>query len=421
MSTLTFRDNLPKFRRRYAAMRTKSARGRVLDTLCGTYGCSRKYLNKLLRGTRGYRPRRGRGSTYGEEPRKLLGKLWIAAGRPCAEYLRPMLGRTAEDYRALGWDVDGEALAQVMRMSVSTIGRALRREGVSWRRRNKSSGSNTLKSMIPECPGCELPERDLGTCQVDTVVLCGGDMSGSFFSICTLTDALTQWFECAPAWNHGGGNTARAVTAIIARLPFDIHHLHPDNGPEFINHVFIAAITRALRGGGISRSRPCRKNDNCRIEQKNGSVIREYFADIRFDSAGQLDALAGVCADIALYTNLFRPCKKLVSKRRRDGRGVKYVKVYDKPATPLRRLSALDHDDPRTGRYLELYGRMNSIALYRSIQGQLRRLVRELRSPAAGCGGIPPPPAAEPVSGSETKHGLCNRSVSPHLKEAVCS
>ena len=91
------------------------------------------------------------------------------------------------------------------------------------------------------------------------------------------------------------------------------------------------------------------------------------------------------------------------------------------PSWPLRRLSALDHDDPKIGRYLELYGRMNSIALYRSIQGQLRRLVRELRSPAAGCGGIPPPPAAEPVSGSETKHGLCNRSVSPHLKEAVCS
>jgi hypothetical protein len=69
----------------------------------------------------------------------------------------------------------------------------------------------------------------------------------------------------------------------------------------------------------LSRSRAYRKNDNCRIEQKNGSVIREYFSDIRFDDAEQYSSLEALCRDIALYTNLFRPCKKLISKKRRAG------------------------------------------------------------------------------------------------------
>jgi len=418
MSTLTFRDNLPKFKQQYAAMRTKTAKGKILDSICHTYGCTRKYLIKLLRGTREYRPHRGRGPSYGEEPRKLLGRLWVAAGRPCPEYLKTMIARTASDYSALGNEVPADALKKVLRMSVSTIGRSLKHQGVAGRRRNKTSGKNSLMSLIPECPGSELPEDLVGTCQVDTVVLCGGNMAGSFFSIGSLTDALTQWFECAPTWNHGGENTARAVMSIIGRLPFDIHHLHPDNGPEFINRIFIGRISEIITGCRISRSRPYRKNDNCRIEQKNGSVVREYFSDIRFDRIEHYDALMRVCKDISLYTNLFRPCKKLVLKKRKAGKGVKYIKKYDKPATPLERLSAQKPDDPRVLKYLGLYKDTNSIALYKSIQRQLRSLVRDLHS-VEECDGIPPPPSTESPPKTKPSVRLC--SVSTHLTDAVCN
>ena len=418
MSTLTFRDNLAKFKQQYAAMRTKTAKGKTLDSLCQTYGCSRKYLNKLLRGKRVYRPHRGRGPSYGEEERKLLGRLWAAAGRPCPEYLKTMLARTASDYSALGNEVRADALGKVLRMSVSTIGRSLKRDGVAGYRRNKTSGMNALKSSIPECPGSELPEDSVGTCQVDTVFLCGGNMAGSFFSIGSLTDALTQWFECAPTWNHGGENTAQAMLSIVRRLPFDILHMHPDNGSEFINYIFIGKLAEAVTGCRISRSRAYRKNDNCRIEQKNGSVVREYFSDIRFDRIEQYDALKKVCMDIALYTNLFRPCKKLVSKRRKESKGVRYIKKYDKPSTPLERLLAVKPADPRVRRYLDQYSKTNSITLYKSIQSQLRRLVRELHSVEGGS-GIPQPPSTE--SAVRPHSTFRHRSVSTHLTEAVCN
>lgn len=70
MSELTFRDKLPQYRRQYGAMRSKRARGALLDRLIEEYQCERKYLIKLLRGKRNYRARRGRGAPTVNPPRR---------------------------------------------------------------------------------------------------------------------------------------------------------------------------------------------------------------------------------------------------------------------------------------------------------------------------------------------------------------
>jgi hypothetical protein len=306
--------------------------------------------------------------------------LWRAAGMPCAEYLKPMLAKVARDYAALGGAVEEDDLAQVLRMSASTIGRVVRGAGAAHNpaSRNKRSGKNALRASIPEMPGSHLPEDKPGTCQVDSVALCGGNMAESFFHIATLTDAATQWFECAPSWNRGEASTTRAMGSIRARLPFDMLHCHPDNGTEFINHLFVNAIAGFEPRVQLSRSRPYRKNDNCRIEQKNGSVIRQWFSDIRFDEHSQLGELEQICRDIALYTNLFVPCKKLMFKQLKPGKGVKYRNRYDKPATPLERLRRFSPDDPRVSECVCLREQTNSIRLYKSIHQRLRQLVRGL-------------------------------------------
>jgi hypothetical protein len=267
-------------------------------------------------------------------------------------------------------------------MSASTIGRAIRALPlVRSAKRNKRSGANALMRSIPEMPGSQLPEDTPGTCQIDSVALCGGSMAESFFYLVTLTDAATQWFECAPSWNRSSQATSRAMAAIHGRLPFEITHIHPDNGSEFINRLFIRAMAALIPALQLSRSRPYHKNDNCRIEQKNGSIIRDYFSDIRFDRHSHRAALETLCCDIALYTNLFRPCKKLIYKQRKEEKGVKYVKRYDAPRTPLERLSEfLPHDDPKLLDYLRQPDSINSITLMKSIQNRLRALVREVTS-----------------------------------------
>ena len=416
MSESTFKERLPFLKRQYAAMRTKRAKGRLLDSVTSCFTMDRKYLIKLLTGRRCYRNHAGRGPTYSPGACRLVIALWREAGRPCGDYLQAAVARLLADYADCGHDIGGHDRAQALRMSASTIKRIIRRQGgpPPPRRRNRHSGDSALKRGIPALPGRELPEDVTGTCQIDTVMLCGGDMSGQFFSLATLTDSLTQWFECAPCWNHGAAATSAAVAAIHARLPFDIRHLHPDNGGEFINHIFIGDMAELVTGGSISRSRPYRKNDNCRIEQKNGSVARIYFGDLRCDDPSQHELLAEICRDIAAYTNFFAPSRKLVRKvRSADAKGVKYVKTYDAPATPLDRLDRAAPDDPRVIRLKSARDGINGIRLLKSIHRRLRRLVREMHS-GLDCGGIPPP------SSPEQADGQVHLSVSMHLTEPVC-
>jgi transposase InsO family protein len=331
-----------------------------------------------------------------------------------------MLPKLADDFAALGHALPPDDLAHVLKMSASTAGRMLRAlPGPRPAKRNKRSGAAALKKSIPEMPGSQLPEAAPGACQIDSVALCGGNMAESFFHIATLTDAATQWFECAPSWNRSAAATTRAMTNIHGRLPFAVVHLHSDNGSEFINTLFLQAMEKLIPGMQLSRSRPYRKNDNCRIEQKNGSVIRDYFGDLRFDRHEHYDALEALCRDIALYTNLFRPCKKLVSKERKACKGVKYAKRYDAPRTPLERLSDFLADgDPKRLSLQRQRAALNAITLLKSIRRQLRVLARELSKPPLG-GGAPPPKGGLRVPSFAP--GATSRSVSTHLTDAPTS
>ena len=410
MSDATFRDRLPQLRRSYAAMRTRKAKTRLVDSILLPFPFERKYLIKLLSGNRGYRGHRGRAPDYGKDLTPILLTLWRAAGRPCAEHLHARLPRLAADHLALGRDIPGAHLALLRRISPSTIGRLLKsHRHEKPRKSNRHSGIQKLKDAIPALPGRELPEDTPGTFQLDTVSLCGGITTGSFFHIATLTDAATQWFECAPSWNHSAMAATRAMATATGRLPMPVHHAHPDNGSEFINHLFVNSLAALHPGARLTRSRPYRKNDNCRIEQKNGSVIRAHFGDIRLDDATLQPRLDTLCRDIALYTNLFNPSKKLIRKTRdTDRKGVHYRKRYDKPQTPLDRLAAHPGADPgRTRPYLELRERTNSILLLRSIKSQLRGIVKKTNAPSGG--GMPPPDGVRPAP----------PSVSTHLTDAL--
>ncbi len=417
MADCTFRGLLGRYRRQYAAMQTKQARKKRLDALQQLYPIERKYLIKLLNGKRNYRPHRGRGASYPvEELRPLVKDLWEAGGYPCAEYFHARLQRLLDEWQAEGHIVPDKHIRALNTMSISTLGRILKQLPHPFgRRANKRSGSQrALSASIPACAGHDLPEDRIGTCQVDTVALCGGRMSESFFYIATLTDAHSQWFECAPAWNHSARATSQAMQHIHARLPFDIHHLHPDNGSEFINHLFIQAVGRLIPGVAWSRSRPYHKNDNCRIEQKNGSVIRRFLGDIRLDDVEQSPALERVCRDISLYINLFEPCKKLVSKKRqRTKKGIRYIKRYDQPQTPLDRLVHIHGtDDPRIQAYLLLREQSTSIQLLRSIHKQIGRIFRQAQKMKGGGGRH----AATPLPSRPPSRPL---SVSMHLTDAL--
>jgi transposase InsO family protein len=177
--------------------------------------------------------------------------------------------------------------------------------------------------------------RGPGWFEADTVAHSGGSMEGCFAYTLTFTDTDSQWTELRAIWNRGGHATALRVREIEQALPFSIKGVNTDNGPEFLNGHLIRHFQE--RGVVIpqSRSRPYHKNDNAHVEQKNASHVRSLLGYERFDDPDCIEQLNEILVLHSCWTNLFRPCMKLVSKIKE---GHRYKKKYDRPMTPAQRV-----------------------------------------------------------------------------------
>jgi hypothetical protein len=389
-------------RRAYSKLKSKKAKSAAIDDFCQVTGAERKYAIRLLTGNRRYRDHAGRGKTYTPGAEALFLRLRRASGRMTPQYLVTVAARQMAALRELE-HVDEAAAAQVLRMSASTMERILRKHPrEAPRRRNRRSGANAPASSVPCVPGEALPPAAPGDTQADTVALCGGDMSGNFFWILTLTDRLTQWTELRCVWNRGAAATREGLADAEAAFPFPLTAMHSDSGLEFLNaHVLGYARDRA-RPLAFTRSRPGNKNDNARVEQKNASVAREYFGYERIDRFGLKKDMDVLCAKISLYNNLFRPCKRLVSKKKRpDSHG--FSKRYDKPVTPLERAAASGGAQPDAIRRLTaLREKINPIRLLEDIRRRhaliLRKQNKLAKREAQGMttpGSVPCPPSQD--------------------------
>lgn len=199
----------------------------------------------------------------------------------------------------------------------------------------------------------------------------------------------------------------RISTQMVRRIPFDVRKIHPDGGGEFINDLFLKHIAKAMPDAKIMRSRPGRPNDNCRVEQKNGSILRGFLKDWRLGDETMQRDLDWIAEHLALYVNLFVPTKRLLSKNAVEGKGVKYQYRYDVPRTPLERLREVDPGNPNLAQLDKTYSMTNSVSLLALIQRKIASVIR--RSSSLGSSSEPPP------DGTASKA----TSVSSHLTNGV--
>ena len=116
-----------------------------------------------------------------------------------------------------------------------------------------------------------------------------------------------------------------------------------DNGGEFIN----TALLKWCQSENIqfTRTRAYRKNDNCFVEQKNNSCVRNFTGYDRFGTPSHRDVLATLYHSLCPLLNYFIPTIKLLSKKRV---GAKIKKVYDKNIlSPYQRLLASEDLDDK--------------------------------------------------------------------------
>jgi len=212
----------------------REVQGRLLDDLEQLTGLHRKSLVRLLRSTDlARRPRaRQRGREYGSAVDDALRVIWETLDYVCAERLTPALVRTAQCLARHGeLRLDAALVEQLGQISIATVQRRLRRLSQDTPRlpRRGPAPANRVARTIP-MKRIAWDEAAPGHFEVDLVHHSGPVTEGDYVHTLQMVDVATGWSERVAVL----GRSQRAMEAgfqrILARLPFPVLELHPDNG-----------------------------------------------------------------------------------------------------------------------------------------------------------------------------------------------
>lgn len=383
-------------RERYRRAR-KEQKGKILDEFTQVTGYHRKAAIRLLGHgpCRPPRKRRATRSRYGPEVIDALVRVWEASDRLCSKRLKPFMGEMVHAMRVHGeLQIDGQVAESLCQISPATIDRLLR----PWRRRGGRRPLSTtrpgtlLKSSIPIRTFADWTEGRPGFVEVDLVAHCGESTQGFYLNTLSVVDVATSWCECMPVWGKGQQRVRSGIHRVRQQLPFPLLGLDCDNGSEFINHhLFTYCHDEKI---AFTRSRPYKENDNCHVEQKNGSVVRRLIGHDRYNSHQAYKCLELLYLCLRQYVNFFQPTMKLVSKSRH---GAKVHKVYDTAKTPYQRLLDSGVLTPEQERRLATsYDHLNPVQLLSWIHGHQEKLW-QLAAPS------PAHPATHPTLTTPTR------------------
>jgi len=383
----------------------RRGRSQLLDEAERVTKLHRKTVIRLLRGHLQRKPRtRQRGRSYGPQVEYAVRLVARTLDYPCAERLQPALLSTASSLIRHGeLQLSAEILESLERISVSTVGRMvhrMRRDGLQPRlARTRPSAPNLLTRSIP---AGRLPRHlpDPGHFEVDLVHHCGATTTGQYTHTLQLIDVATGWSERVAILGRSFLVMQDAFERLLARLPFPILELHPDNGLEFFNRFLLRYWHQAVPHLTLSRSRPFHKNDNPLVEEKNGSLVRGYIGFARLDTVAQTNLLNQIYDRMWLLHNFFHPVMRqrpdpAPTARRYDLPRPAFDRLCQTPALPAGRQALLT----------DLRQATNALKLRDEVHALLDRLSRL--------------PNAKPAKPQDVHRTLFNPGL--RLPEAVAS
>ena len=382
--------------REYSKRYTRSNKGDksiLLDEFKRLTGYRRDYASFLLRnwGKRVYfsggrvvvigdfvkrRSGSGRKKKYAGSELSVLIQFWELLNYPCGKRLKeeiaPLLVKAGE-FGEL--NITSDTSSKLLEMSSSTIDRLLSpaRKKYELKCRARTKPGSLLKRNIQIRTGVDWDEDEPGFMEIDLVSHDGGNVTGDFCQTLNCVDIKSRWVEFACVRNKAQSWVFEALVGIRGELPFPLRGIDSDNGSEFINNP----LYKYCKDNGIifTRSRPYRKNDNCFVEQKNYTAIRNNVGYYRYDTVEQMDVLNELYSHLRLFINYFQPTMKLIEKYRIRS---KIIKKYDKPKTPYQRLLEIDKiSDLKKKELMEIYRNLNPFELKRNIH-RLRDKVEKM-------------------------------------------
>lgn len=314
-----------------------SEKNRLLDGFQTATGYSRKHCIKLLRSEDSFekKQRAPKSTPYNEDVKNALSVIWQAASCICSKRLIPFLPDFIPALERFGHiTLQDDTRESLLTLSPATADRLLKSERQRLGRSMSMTRRGTLlRRQIAVRTFADWDDAVPGFFEADLVAHNGGNASGHFIHTLTLTDISSGWTECMPVIRKTDDNVLAALEKIRQRLPMPLIGLDTDNGTEFINHNLSKYCER--ENITFTRSRVFKSNDQCHVEEKNGSVVRKFVGFRRFEGEWLCWLMKEIYELTSLYVNYFQPSLKLESKERTD----KHVtKRYLKARTPCQRL-----------------------------------------------------------------------------------
>jgi hypothetical protein len=364
---------------RYQAAR-RTEKSSILDEFCRTCGYNRKYAIALLRDPPAKRTaavKRTRARIYGKDVSSSLVKVWEASDRLCAKRLVPFLPELLEVLqRHKELELPTDMRTKLLAVSAATADRLLQpvRRQMNWRGLTTTKPGTILRRQIAVRTANDWSEDDPGYFEADLVAHCGTSTHGEYLNSLVLTDVATGWVEMEALLNKNQISVTSAIERIRKRLPFPTKGIDSDNGSEFIN----GTLHRYCKEHNITftRCRPYKKNDQCRVEQKNWSVVRQRIGYARYEGSTECRHLACIYSYLRPFTNYLQPSVKLISVTRDGG---KVHKTHDAAQTPYRRLIAKQLDEDTLKQLSEYYLTLNPVLLRKEYAAAFNRLEQAAR------------------------------------------
>ncbi len=337
---------LRKMQKRYREA-NRQEKKQLLNEMEAVTELHRKSIIRLMSGGLQRRKRkRERGPRYKGEVVHALRVIAESLDWVCAERLQPNLVWTAEHLAAHGeLETTPEMLGQLGTISVASVRRLLQGQPQTRPRlpRKRPEQANRLKRGVP---AGRIPwqEQEPGHFEVDLVHHCGPSASGEYVHTLQMVDVATGWSERVAILGRSYLVVEDAFKRVLARLPFPMVEVHPDNGSEFLNDHLVRFWKDKAQVEQLSRSRPWYKNDNRFVEQKNDTLVRAYLGYDRLDTVTQTNLLNQLYALMGTYYNFFQPVMRLAEKTVLPVAGSRYSRIqrrFDQASTPLDRLLRL--------------------------------------------------------------------------------
>ena len=358
-------------------------KSRLLNEAVLVTGRSRKQLIRLLGEPKDVIGRKKPSGRHRRYPRELLlphiRRLWIAMERISSKRMKAAYVDWLPFYEHPEFNSQVQLLIE--QMSASTLERFLRILRGELKANKGLSTTYPARYMKNKIPLNTFDRKITkpGFTQADTVAHCGNAVSGAFANTLTLTEIASTWTENRAIFTKKAHRVRDKFVDIKDSLPFHLFAINVDSGSEFLNNVMLQ-FTNLHPSAPIvlTRSRPYQKNDNCYVEQKNFTHVRELFGYERIEDPNLILLMNEIYKNYwnPLH-NFFLPTFKLKEKVRI---GAKIVKKFDRPQTPYLRLMNSQHlSEDQKQKLMERKSQLNPFELKAGLEQKLKLFFEELR------------------------------------------